>query len=289
MDPIYVQAAEPLLQYQARTLQGVTDPQLVANAGDQVTLSAEARRYAVGVSPIGESDGSEMADLFLLEESVVSSLQGLEDEGIDASGTVDETETMGASSTDESESSEDSAELTSEEKTQVVRLQARDAEVRAHETAHIMASGGMAGGASYTYATGPDGKRYAIGGEVSISSLPTSDPKQALRNAQRMRAAALAPANPSGQDRAVAARAASTEARARVAIASEEEAVREASESDEGTTQSTSESEETVELEPTRIEPARMGGVTAFGPAEHLHSDGCEYCSASAARYRLGV
>ncbi len=289
MDPMYVQAAEPLLQYQARTLQEAADPQVVTSDSDQVTLSPEARRYTIGVSPIAESEATEMTDLFLLGESTVSSLQGLEDESLGINGAADEAEDVGASSTDETESSEDSGELTPEEKTQVVRLQARDAEVRAHETAHIMASGGMAGGASYTYATGPDGKRYAIGGEVSISSLPTSDPKQALLNAQRMQAAALAPANPSGQDRAVAARAASTAARARVAIASEEEAVREAAESDESTTQGTSESEETVELEPTRIEPARMGGVTAFGPAEHLHSDGCEYCSASAARYRLGV
>ena len=254
-----------------------------------MTLSPEARRYAVGVSPIAEGEAAEMVDLFLLGESTVSSLQGLEDESLDLNGTVDEADDAGASGSTEAESSEESDELTAEEKTQVVRLQARDAEVRAHETAHIMASGGMAGGASYTYATGPDGKRYAIGGEVSISSLPTSDPKQALRNAQRMQAAALAPANPSGQDRAVAARAASTAARARVAIASEEESVREAAATKDDDTQDTSDSEGTAALEPTLIEPARMGGATAFGPAEHLHSDGCEYCSASAARYRLGV
>ena len=62
-----------------------------------------------------------------------------------------------------------------------------------------------------------------------------------------------------------------------------------AQEEQEEDPQGTTESEETIDVAPTQIEPARMGGPTAFGPAEHLHSDGCEYCSAAVARYQLGV
>nr|WP_159655886.1 putative metalloprotease CJM1_0395 family protein [Methylicorpusculum oleiharenae] len=97
------------------------------------------------------------------------------------------------------------------EKIKVIEsLKARDLEVRAHEQAHISASAGLAtGGASFTYQQGPDGKRYAIGGEVNIdtSSVP-GDPSATLRKAETIRRAALAPANPSGQDYKVASKAA---------------------------------------------------------------------------------
>ena len=49
----------------------------------------------------------------------------------------------------------------------VSELKARDQVVRAHEAAHLAAGAGIVTrGASYTYQTGPDGQRYAIGGEV---------------------------------------------------------------------------------------------------------------------------
>ncbi|MDX1353690.1 MAG: putative metalloprotease CJM1_0395 family protein, partial [Thiomicrorhabdus sp.] len=55
------------------------------------------------------------------------------------------------------------------------QLKARDAEVRAHEMAHLSTAGGYArGGMSFTYQMGPDGKQYAIGGEVGIDTTPVS-------------------------------------------------------------------------------------------------------------------
>ncbi|MCE1239810.1 MAG: catalase [Azonexaceae bacterium] len=101
-------------------------------------------------------------------------------------------------------------QLSDDEQQLVARLQARDREVRQHEQAHLAAAGGLAvSGASYSYQRGPDGKNYAIGGEVGIDVSPGSTPEETLAKAERIRAAALAPANPSGQDRAVAAQAAS--------------------------------------------------------------------------------
>lgn len=108
-------------------------------------------------------------------------------------------------------------ELTDEEKKQVEALKARDAEVRAHERAHSQAGGQyVRGGASYSYQTGPDGKRYAVGGEVSIdtSEVP-DDPEATIRKAQTVRRAALAPAQPSTQDQRVAAQASQMENEAR--------------------------------------------------------------------------
>ncbi len=94
-------------------------------------------------------------------------------------------------------------------------LAARDREVRTHEAAHQAAGGGLAGAASFSYETGPDGKRYAVGGEVSIDMGSERDPAATIAKMQRVRAAALAPANPSAQDLAVASQASQIEAAAR--------------------------------------------------------------------------
>lgn len=107
------------------------------------------------------------------------------------------------------------SELSPAQQQVVAQLQARDAEVRAHEAAHKAAGGALAGGASFSYQTGPDGRRYAVGGEVSIRMSTSSDPRQTIANMQQVRAAALAPANPSGQDMAVASAASQIESVAR--------------------------------------------------------------------------
>lgn len=107
-------------------------------------------------------------------------------------------------------------ELSAEQKKQVQELKKRDIEVRAHESAHSAAGGQyIRGGASYEYQTGPDGQRYAVGGEVSIDTSPVrDDPRATIMKMQAVKRAALAPASPSGQDRAVASAAAAAQAQA---------------------------------------------------------------------------
>jgi len=111
--------------------------------------------------------------------------------------------------------------LTDEEQREVQELKARDAEVRAHEQAHKAAGAGLSmSGPTYEYTQGPDGRRYAAGGEVGIDvSEVSGDPEATARKAQQIRAAALAPAEPSSQDRAVAAQAAAMAAGAQAEIA----------------------------------------------------------------------
>ena len=90
----------------------------------------------------------------------------------------------------------------------VSELKARDRVVRAHEMAHMAAGAGIVTrGASFSYQTGPDGQRYAVGGEVGINTSPGRTPEETLAKSDRIRAAALAPAEPSGQDLRVAAEA----------------------------------------------------------------------------------
>ncbi len=134
-------------------------------------------------------------------------------------------EAAGKSNKAESKPSKDEHDPT--QKRALNELQTRDREVRAHEAAHKAAGGGLVkGGASYSYERGPDGKLYAVGGEVSIDTSPVAgNPQATLQKANQIRAAALAPAQPSGQDRAVAAQAAvmASKARADASAARREE------------------------------------------------------------------
>lgn len=106
-----------------------------------------------------------------------------------------------------------------EQRREIIQLAARDREVRAHEQAHMAVGGQYAGAATYQFERGPDGINYAIGGEVPISSGAESTPQATIRKAQIVRRAALAPADPSPQDRQVAAQASKMEASARKELA----------------------------------------------------------------------
>ena len=104
---------------------------------------------------------------------------------------------------------------------QVDYLKYRDREVRAHEQAHVIAGGSLVrGAASFGYTKGPDGKLYATSGEVSIDTSPVQDdPEATIRKMIHVEKAALAPAQPSGQDRAVAANALKTQMEAQYQVA----------------------------------------------------------------------
>ena len=87
-------------------------------------------------------------------------------------------------------------------------LQRRDKEVRSHELAHAAVGGSFTGAPNYSFKTGPDGKKYAVGGEVSVDlSTIAGNPTATIAKMQKVHAAALAPANPSAQDTKVAANA----------------------------------------------------------------------------------
>jgi len=111
-------------------------------------------------------------------------------------------------------------QLSDSDKQETRELQSRDQEVRAHEAAHKAAAGRYAtGAASFDYQRGPDGRQYAVGGEVSIDTSRPEDPSEAQSKAQTIQAAALAPAEPSAQDRQVAQAASKMAADARAELA----------------------------------------------------------------------
>ena len=102
---------------------------------------------------------------------------------------------------------------------QITQLKSIEEKVKAHEAAHKAAGGAMTGPVSYTYTRGPDGKNYITGGEVPISISTGKTPQETISRMQQVIQAALAPADPSPQDRAVAGQAAAMQQEARQQLA----------------------------------------------------------------------
>ena len=127
--------------------------------------------------------------------------------------------------------------LSEAELKEVRELSQRDNEVRAHEQAHKSAAGSHGGSISLTYKQGPDGKRYAVEGEVPVDlSAVKGDPEATVAKMEQIHRAALAPAQPSSADRRVAARAAQKASKARQEIikgANEENPLKKAHGTDE--------------------------------------------------------
>jgi hypothetical protein len=118
------------------------------------------------------------------------------------------------SNKDNSEDNNSTADKTDEEVQQLAedkvinQLKIRDKEVRAHEMAHANIGGTTTGAPSYTFEVGPDGKKYAVSGEVDVDlSIVPGDPQATIVKMQKVYAAALAPVSPSIQDTRVAASA----------------------------------------------------------------------------------
>jgi hypothetical protein len=153
----------------------------------------------------------------------MDSLGGIQDQSAFSFYGMDAQKSSGAKS-DETAAGK---ELSKDQERAVDELKEVDRKVRAHEAAHLAAAGGLAtSGASYSYATGPDGKRYAVGGEVKIDTSPVKgNPQATIQKMEQVKRAALAPADPSGQDRSVASAASSTEAEARKELNAKQAAV----------------------------------------------------------------
>ncbi|RUO69412.1 hypothetical protein CWI78_05715 [Idiomarina ramblicola] len=110
--------------------------------------------------------------------------------------------------------------LSEEEIEKVDELKSRDQEVRVHEQAHAAVGGRYASSPSYDYERGPDGKSYAVGGEVQIDVSPVNgDPEATIQKMQVVRRAAMAPAQPSPADRAIASEATNKATQARAELA----------------------------------------------------------------------
>lgn len=115
-------------------------------------------------------------------------------------------------------------EIERQELEQTRELSKRDREVRAHEQAHAAIGGQYASAPSFTYERGPDGRLYAVEGEVKIDTSPIpNDPEATLEKAETIQRAALGVAEPSSADRAAAADARAMAADARAELLRQDE------------------------------------------------------------------
>lgn len=89
----------------------------------------------------------------------------------------------------------------SSEQKAVQELKRRDKEVRMHEAAHSSNPDLVKiGAAQFDYTIGPDGKAYATGGRVTLSTGRARTPEEALSKAEALKKAAMAPGEPSSKD-----------------------------------------------------------------------------------------
>lgn len=143
-------------------------------------------------------------------------------QGIQQASTVSQSDQQTADSKKQNSTEpkgQDGEILTDQEQQKLQKLKLRDAEVKAHEQAHLSTAGQYAaGGASFSFETGPDGAKYAIGGEVPIDMSKEDTPEATIMKMQTVRRAALAPADPSSADRRIAAQAGQKAAQARQEI-----------------------------------------------------------------------
>lgn len=222
---------------------------------------SSAPRFQINANPAATVNFSPESQA---RQSEASNKQKSESTLLNNSGSAKESEKL-KNSAEKKDSKENSVnDLTKEEQRQVDQLKKRDAEVKAHERAHIAAGGAyVSGGASYEYEQGPDHQSYAVGGEVSIDTSAENTPEATIRKMQIVKRAALAPQKPSGQDRSVAAQAAQAEARARIELRQQrtEEAAEKREKSDENSETDPLANSQSETINRTGENPANLSNI----------------------------
>lgn len=172
-----------------------------AQNNEQVDFASLRKQAELANDAINDSSGNERSD----QGGQQSGAENLADEANEQSSDDTTETTQGQESARSAQQS--SAEASAEK--QIIRnLESRDKEVRNHERAHAAVGGVFTGAPSYAFEVGPNGKKYAVDGEVSVDVTPIAgDPKETIAKMKKVQAAALAPANPSSQDIRVAASA----------------------------------------------------------------------------------
>ncbi len=199
----------------ARRLQGelneLRDIQRREQEARQAPSAESTQRTQDARRSVAQSFTANRAFTAQLTQNSITEAGAKKTEGADTEARTGKTEgaankpQLGAVEPANDEAKQSSAVGLSDEEQQVVdNLKARDREVQAHERAHKAVGGRHAGAISFVYQAGPDGQKYAVGGEVAIDMSPESDPDATIQKMSTVIAAALAPAEPSGQDRSVA-------------------------------------------------------------------------------------
>lgn len=212
----------------AADIKTATDEQTLGRgavrANDSAAASQNRAQTSGNVVPLSADAVLALQDSEALSEDTQDTGEDAADESGKPEETAEDEKAVGGQQQNpvaepsQEDADKDGDELTEEEEKQVKELQARDREVRAHEQAHARVGGPYASAPSYTFQQGPDGKRYAIGGEVQIDTATERTPEATVRKMQIVIRAATAPAEPSSQDLKVAQQARSQLAEAQAEL-----------------------------------------------------------------------
>lgn len=147
-------------------------------ANDRVTLSPEALQSGVTTAAVqGAADSADVNN-----QTTNNLVTGQREQA----GTANPNQTEDDATADNiaAPRGRDGEPLTEEEVEQVRELEARDREVRQHEQAHVAAGGPyVTSGPNYEFEEGPDGRRYAVGGNVGIDVSPEDTPEATITKA----------------------------------------------------------------------------------------------------------
>lgn len=191
----------------------ITQPAALNQSAAEKGVSSDRER---GRTPAQNSENIDFASLkekAELANNTISEQKGDQQGGQKGNHEQDSSQHDITNETHEDENTNDVSESDSQHKDVqqervINELEHRDKEVRAHELAHAAVGGSFTGAPNYSFETGPDGKKYAVGGEVSVDlSTIAGNPAATIAKMQKVHSAALAPANPSSQDKQVAASA----------------------------------------------------------------------------------
>lgn len=168
----------------------------------ETEVGSEKDKHKVGHS---NGSGSQTSEA---QNTDIRTVHGKEGKDGSGEGSGSEQQPQQQASEQQQDNKGQPSQLTPQEQKVVDSLEARHTEVVIHEQAHASVGGQYAGQPSYGYERGPDGKRYAVSGEVPISVSPVAgDPQATIQKMRQVRSAALAPQNPSVADRRIAAEA----------------------------------------------------------------------------------
>ena len=187
------------------------------------TMGTDGKRYITGASVTmkGSEEDLNRVSGGLAAEDMQSRQKAITDSLKKDAEKTEKNQTIIQQESEKRRAEEKKDKAEDEKDSQIRELKQIQQEVIAHEVAHQAAAGELGGGVSYTYTQGPDGQKYITGGEVPIRLKEGATPEETLRNMQKVQAAANAPADPSGQDMQVAAKAAALAAKARSEISQE--------------------------------------------------------------------
>lgn len=184
----------------------ITKPEASAQPGAEKGVASDSDKSQTPSQNVDSIDFESIQEQIELENTTVN--ENPDDTNEQADQDQDNEEELAASD-ENSDTEEESQPPEVEFREEIQALESRDQEVRTHELAHVAAGGQYAGTPQYQYTIGPDGQRYITDGEVSIDLSPIDgDPAATITKLDQVINSALAPAEPSTQDRQVAAQAA---------------------------------------------------------------------------------